>query len=131
VIVDSSAIICVLTAERERERFVDALLASPYNGVSAGTWIELSAVIVRRFDGLLFEGLDILVSDARLVIEPVTASQARIGRDAYRTYGIGSGHPARLNFGDCFAYALAKETGQPLLFKGDDFARTDITPALR
>jgi ribonuclease VapC len=64
------------------------------------------------------------------VIEPVTASQARIAREAYRDFGKGSGHPARLNLGDCFAYALARELGEPLLFKGDNFNQTDIESAL-
>jgi ribonuclease VapC len=60
----------------------------------------------------------------------VTKDQARIGREAYRDFGKGSGHPAQLNFGDCFAYALAKVTGEPLLFKGSDFVHTDVTPAV-
>jgi uncharacterized protein with PIN domain len=66
---------------------------------------------------------------AQITVEPVTEAQARIAREAYRDFGKGSGHPAKLNFGDCFAYALAKVTAEPLLFKGDDFARTDIEPA--
>ncbi len=68
----------------------------------------------------------------RLAIEivPVTVDQARIGHDAYRSYGRGTGHAARLNFGDCFSYALAKATGEPLLFKGDDFPRTDVASAV-
>jgi len=69
------------------------------------------------------------VRAVQLLVEPVTMAQARIAREAYRDFGRGSGHPARLNFGDCFAYALAKETGEPLLFKGGDFARTDVTAA--
>ena len=76
----------------------------------------------RRFDDL--------VNEAQLIIEVVTEVQARIAREAYRDFGRGSGHPARLNFGDCFAYALARATGEPLLFKGDDFGHTDIAPAL-
>ena len=72
--------------------------------------------------------IDELVREAHLTVEPVTEAQARIARDAYRDFGKGSGHPAQLNFGDCFAYALAKTTGEPLLFKGDDFTHTDITP---
>jgi ribonuclease VapC len=64
------------------------------------------------------------------LIEPVTEVQARVAREAYRDYGKGSGHPAKLNFGDCFAYTLARATGELLLFKGDDFIRTDIVPAL-
>jgi ribonuclease VapC len=67
---------------------------------------------------------------AQIVIEPVTEAQARVAREAYRDFGKGSGHPARLNFGDCFAYALAKVTGEPLLFKGNDFAQTDIKSAI-
>ena len=68
--------------------------------------------------------------EADLAIEPVTEAQAHLARDAYRDFGKGSGHPARLNFGDCFAYALARDTGEPLLFKGDDFGQTDLTSAL-
>ena len=67
-----------------------------------------------------------MIKEAQIIIEPVTESQARIAREAYRDFGKGSSHPAKLNFGDCFAYALAKFTGEPLLFKGDDFAHTDI-----
>ena len=73
--------------------------------------------------------LDAFLQEAEVEIEPVTIEQARLAREAYRDYGKGSGHPARLNFGDCFAYALARDTGEPLLFKGDDFRRTDVTPA--
>lgn len=65
-----------------------------------------------------------------MIIEPVTEAQVRVARVAYRDFGKGSGHPARLNFGDCFAYALAKVTGEPLLYKGDDFPHTDVEPAL-
>jgi ribonuclease VapC len=74
--------------------------------------------------------LDDLLRAAGLAVEPVTEAQARIAREAYRDFGKGSGHPAQLNFGDCFAYALAKVTGEPLLFKGNDFSQTDIASAL-
>ena len=77
-------------------------------------------VASRRFDDLFRE--------ARIVVEPVTEAQARIAREAYRDFGKGSGHPAGLNFGDCSAYALAKATGEPILFKGDDFTHTDLSP---
>jgi ribonuclease VapC len=70
---------------------------------------------------------DDLIQCAEIVIEPVTAEQARIARDAYRDFGKGRGHPAGLNFGGCFAYALAKAKGEPLFFKGDDFTQTDVT----
>ena len=97
--------------------------------LSAGTWIELAAVIGRR-KLTTFEHLAAVVDDLQLLLEAVTAEQARIGHEAYRVYGLGSAHPARLNFGDCFAYALAKATGEPLLFKGDDFIHTDIVSAI-
>ena len=77
-------------------------------------------------DPIISRRLDEVVAKAGLVVEPVTAEQANIARNAYRDFGKGSGHPAGLNFGDCFAYALAKVTGEPLLFKGGDFGFTDI-----
>jgi ribonuclease VapC len=80
-------------------------------------------VASRRFEDLLKKFC--------IVIEPVTGSQARIAREAYRDFGKGSGHKAGLNFGDCFAYALARETGEPLLYKGNDFIHTGIASALK
>ena len=80
-------------------------------------------------DPIATRRLDDLISEAQLVIEPVTEAQARIAREAYRDFGRGSGHPAKLNFGDCFAYALARGTGEPLLFIGNDFALTDVASA--
>jgi ribonuclease VapC len=87
-------------------------------------------VIDASRDPIASRRFDDLVREAQLIVEPVTEAQARIAREAYRDFGRGSGHPARLNFGDCFAYALARSMSEPLLFKGDDFAHTDITPAL-
>ena len=81
-------------------------------------------------DPIASRRFDELVDVAELRVEPVTHDQARIARDAYRDFGKGSGHKAGLNFGDCFAYALAKSTGEALLFKGNGFSHTDITPAL-
>jgi ribonuclease VapC len=78
-------------------------------------------IATRRFDDFIRE--------ANISIEPVTEFQAQIARDVYRDFGKGSGHPAKLNFGDCFAYALAKESGETLLFKGSDFSHTDIVAA--
>jgi ribonuclease VapC len=79
-------------------------------------------IAARRFDDFIRE--------ADISVAPVTENQAQIAREAYRDFGKGSAHPARLNFGDCFAYALAKESGEPLLFKGDDFSHTDVVPVL-
>lgn len=90
--------------------------------------MELATVVTRRHPQKAHL-IETLLRSIRLTIVDVTSEQAWLGREGYRAYGRGSGHPARLNFGDCFAYALAKTTGEPLLFKGDDFVHTDITPA--
>lgn len=120
----------ILLEEQDQARFVDLLLSGDRNAMSAGSWIELAAVITRRGLGAMKDSLDQVMTDARIGIVAVTPAQAEIGHDAYREYGIGSGHRARLNFGDCFAYALAKERGEPLLYKGDDFVHTDIVSAI-
>jgi ribonuclease VapC len=106
-----------------------ALASSDELRISAANYLETAVVIDSARDPVASRNVDKLVAAAGLIVEPVTAEQAAIARAAYRDFGKGSGHPARLNFGDCFAYALAKATGEPLLFKGDDFGRTDITPA--
>jgi ribonuclease VapC len=99
------------------------------DAVSAGNFVETAFIIDASRDPVASRRFDDLIKEAQITVEPVTEAQARIAREAYRDFGKASGHPARLNFGDCFAYALAKVTGEPLLFKGDDFARTDIKPA--
>jgi ribonuclease VapC len=126
MIVDTSALVVILRLEPDGPRYEAALVASPVNRISAGTFLEVSIVIDRAYDPLLSRRLDELLATTSIGIEPVTASQARIAREAYRDFGRGSGHRARLNFGDCFAYALARELNEPLLFKGDDFGHTDI-----
>src|SRR5205823_12072300 len=93
--------------------------------------VETAIVIDGARDPVASRRFDDLCREAQLIIEPVTEAQARIAREAYLDYGKGSGHPAKLNFGDCFAYALAKVAGEPLLFKGEDLAHTDVAPALR
>ena len=91
--------------------------------------MEAAVIIEASRDPVASRRFDDLIKEARIIIEPVTEPQARIARDAYRDFGKGSSHPAKLNFGDCFAYALARSTGEPLLFKGDEFAHTAIRPA--
>jgi ribonuclease VapC len=130
MIVDTSAIMAMLLDEPEQAQFVRMMMLAPSRKMSAGGWIELSVVLTRRKHSELESRLNQLLDVTPVEIVPVGIDQARIGASIYRKYGHGSGHPARLNFGDCFAYALAKETGEPLLFKGDDFIHTDITPAL-
>ena len=111
-------------------RCLQTLLESPINLMSAGSFLEAAIVVDRLPDPRDSARFDELISDFDIIIEPVTAHQATIAREAYRRFGKGSGHPARLNFGDCFAYALAKEFDEPLLFIGQDFVHTDVRRVL-
>ncbi|MFS2111016.1 type II toxin-antitoxin system VapC family toxin [Sphingomonas sp. Sphisp140] len=129
MIVDTSAIMAILLDEPDQAEIALKLRSDFIRRISAGNWIELTVVITRRADPILRAKLDALLALAPIEIAPVTAEQAKLGEQAYRKYGQGSGHRARLNFGDCFAYALAKATSEPLLCKGDDFALTDILTA--
>ena len=130
MIIDTSALIAILRDEPEAAACARAIEAASRRLVSAANFLEAATVIDGNRDPVASRRFDDLLREAQLVIEPVTESQARIAREAYRDFGRDSGHPARLNFGDCFAYSLARLTGEPLLFKGTDFANTDITPAL-
>lgn len=129
VIVDSSALVAILYDEPEAESYLRAIYAAAPCRISAANFLEAGIVIDGGRSPVASRRFDDLIREAQIVIEPVTEEQAHIARQAYRDYGRGSGHPARLNFGDCFAYALARATGEPLLFKGDDFRHTDIAPA--
>ena len=131
MIVDTSALIAILRDELEAPGCAKAIEAASRRRISAANFVEAAIVIDASRDPVASRRFEDLVREAQLVVEPVTEAQARIAREAYRDFGKGSGHPARLNFGDCFAYALARATGEPLLFKGNDFAHTDIAPALR
>jgi ribonuclease VapC len=130
VIVDSSALVAILWSEPDAAVFAEALDAAPVRRISAGTYIELGIVIDAKRNPVASRRIDELISEAAISIEPVTEGQARLAREAYRDFGKGSRNPAQLNFGDCFAYALAKEMREPLLFKGNDFGHTDITRAI-
>ncbi len=129
MIIDTSAIIAILRGEPEARRIAEAIEAAPARRISAATYVEIGAVIDGARDPVASRLVDELITAAAIAIEPVTAAQARIARDAYRDFGRGSGHPAGLNFGDCFAYALARATNEPLLFEGDDFSHTDVAAA--
>ena len=131
MIVDTSALISILRAEPEAADCAKAIAEADKCRVSAANFVEAAIVIDGSRDAIASRRFDDLVREAELVIEPVTDAQARIAREAYRDFGKGTGHPAKLNFGDCFAYALAKVSGEPLLFIGDDFARTDVASALK
>jgi ribonuclease VapC len=126
MIVDASALIAILRDEPEARDFAIAIADADHRRVSAANYLETAIVIDASRDPIASRRFDDLLREAEIVIEPVTAEQARVARDAYRDFGRGSGHPARLNFGDCFAYALAKTTGEPLLFKGVDFVHAGI-----
>ncbi len=130
MIIDTSAIFAILYAEPDASRFANRIDSASRRSISAGTYIEAAIIAERHRSPITIRRFDDFMREARIVIEPVTETQARIAREAYRDFGKGSGHPAQLNFGDCFAYALARETGQPLLFKGNDFSQTDLSSAL-
>ncbi len=130
MIVDSSAILAILTQEPDITPFVARLSVSRVNRVSAATYLECSIVIDARRSPLLSGRFDELLATHAITIEPVTAAQATLARAAHRDFGRGSGHPANLTFVDCAAYALAKDFGEPLLYRGTDFAHTDIRSAL-
>ena len=129
MIIDSSALIAILKRESEWEALSEALDASKSSKMSAASFLETSIVVDSWKNPVFSREWDELVVRFSIYIEPVTESQARIARQAYRDYGKGSGHPANLNFGDCFTYALAREKREPVLWKGDDFGHTDIRPA--
>ena len=129
MIVDTSALIAILRDEPAAPSCAETIARAPVCRISAANYLEAAVVIDASRDPVASRRFDSLVSAARLIIEPVTESQARVARHAYRDYGKGSGHPAQLNFGDCFAYALACELGEPLLFVGSDFSHTDVKPA--
>lgn len=129
MIIDTSVLIAILRKEPERDVFIAAIKGAAERRLSAASFLEAGIVLDGSRDPVLSRKLDDLLADASITIEPVTEAQARIAREAHRDFGRGSGHPAKLNFGDCFAYALAKDKGEPLLFKGDDFAKTDVETA--
>jgi ribonuclease VapC len=129
MIIDTSALVAILRDEPGAKDCALAIERNPTRRVSAANFVETALVIDGSRDPIASRRFDDLVKEARIFVEPVTEAQARIAREAYRDFGKGSGHPAKLNFGDCFAYALAKATGESLLFKGDDFIHTDIIPA--
>lgn len=131
MILDSSALIAILRSESDAAVFADAIAEADIRRLSAANFVEAAALIDGSRDPIASRRFDELLREATVQIEAVTAKQAQFAREAYRDFGRGSGHAAKLNFGDCFAYALAKDTGEPLLFKGDDFRHTDVIPALR
>ncbi len=129
MIIDSSALIAILKNEPEAPSFEKMILAEP-SAISAVNMLETAIVIDSSRDPIASRALDEYISLAQITIAPVNEEHVSIARAAYRDFGKGSGHRAQLNFGDCFAYALAKERAEALLCKGDDFVHTDLKLAV-
>lgn len=128
MVIDSSAMIAILRNEPEAAAFTQLILDAPDAHISAMTMLETSIVVIHRQGAANVQSLDDVVSELGIEIVPFDAEQAVIARSAFERFGRGR-HPARLNFGDCAAYALAASRAEPLLFKGSDFAQTDIERA--
>jgi ribonuclease VapC len=127
VIVDTSALLAILLGEPEADRFTLAIGHAAHPRMSAVCYLEAGIRVDRLGSPEASAALDELLGRLRVAIEPVTVQQAHMARVAYRRFGK-SFHPAALNLGDCFSYALSQTTGEPLLFKGNDFAQTDVRP---
>jgi ribonuclease VapC len=129
MVVDTSAVVASLTGEPDAGRLQAALIAAPMCRMSAVNVFECRLVLGSRFGDAMLREFELLLAKLPVTVDPFDGDAAVLAYDAYRRFGKGTGHPARLNLGDCAAYALARTRGLPLLFKGDDFAKTDIKPA--
>ena len=125
MVIETSALVAMLTDEPDAQRFEAAVEADPVRLMSTASYLEAAIVIEQRFGEPGGRELDLWVHRAGVDLVSVDAEQAEVARSAYRRFGKGR-NSAGLNYGDCFAYALAKVSGEPLLYKGDDFANTDI-----
>ena len=130
MIIDASALVAIIQDEPEADLFIDVIAGDERPAMSAATYVEVGLVIDSRSDPAASASFDKLIAALEIEISPFTFGQAKLAREAYKIFGKGSGHPAQLNFGDCMTYALAVERCEPLLFKGADFSRTDLQPAL-
>ena len=129
MVVDSSAVLAILFNEPERDMFSDVLADAGVRLMSSVNALETAAVVSSRKGPCGVREFDLLLHRAEFEVVPLTADHLRLARDAYERYGKGR-HPAGLNLGDCCAYALARHTGESLLFKGGDFPHTDVVPVL-
>ncbi len=130
MIVDASALLAIVLGEADARRYAAAITDAARPRISAATWFEAAIVVEGRGDPVALGHFDDFAARFGIEIAPFTAAQAALARQAWRRFGKGR-HKAKLNFGDCMAYATAKETGAKLLFKGNDFPHTDIEPALK
>ena len=129
MIVDTSALTAVLFGEPEAARYTEIIHDADRCLISAGNFVELSIVVEGQLGTDALRQCDMFLRRAAILVEPFTVEQAHLARQAFHDFGKGR-HPAGLNFGDCFAYALSKFSGEPLLFKGEDFRKTDIIAAI-
>lgn len=129
MILDTSAIMAILQQEPEAPRLTAALADTMGHAISAATLVELCLVAEGRGGAAAWAEVEALLAGAGIDVVPFTADQARLAQEGWRRFGKGR-HPAGLNLGDCFAYALARSRGEPLLFKGGDFSRTDVKAAV-
>jgi ribonuclease VapC len=129
MILDTSALVAILFGEPEADHFIRLIHAADHCLISAGSFLELSVVSERQTGPEVARHGDTFLRRAGIIVEPFTVEQAYTARQAFHDFGKGR-HPAGLNFGDCFAYALSKIAGEPLLFKGEDFRQTDVVSAL-
>lgn len=129
MILDTSALVAVLFGESEADAYTQLIHDSDRCLISTGSFLELSIVIERQTGPEVARQCDMFFRRAGIIVEPFTVEQAFVARHAFHDFGKGR-HRAGLNFGDCFAYALAKVTGEPLLFKGNDFRKTDVVSAI-
>ena len=125
MVIDTSALVAILQNEPDRRRFNEAIESSPSRALSVATYVEVSIVAESRFGAEGVRDLDLFLDRAEIRLVEVDVPQARLAREAFRRFGKGR-HPAGLNFGDCFSYALARTSSEPLLCKGNDFVHSDI-----
>ena len=130
MVIDSSAVLAILFQEPEARMFAAAIEADPAPLISAASVVEVGAVLLARHAKRARKDLADFLRESGVRVEAVDQNQAELALDAFERYGKGRGHPAQLNFGDCFSYALAKASGEPLLFKGADFSKTDVAPSV-
>jgi ribonuclease VapC len=125
MVVDTSAVLAILLGEDDAAHFAQAIELAERSAMSAANWLEAAVVIDTRGDAVASREFDLFLRRSGIELQSVTVDQVQLARQAYHDFGRGR-HPAGLNFGDCLAYAMAKSLDEPLLFKGDDFGRTDV-----
>lgn len=125
MVLDTSAVLAILQNESERRQFNEAIDAAEARSLSTASFVECSMIVESRYGADGVRDLDLFIAKAQISLVPVDEEQANLARRAFRKYGKGR-HPAALNFGDCFSYALSKALQEPLLFKGNDFSQTDV-----